>query len=327
MSGKWGRESLLDQDSKKWLKDTVKGSVKFDEPMSRHTSFKVGGPADAFVVPQSLNELTTIVKWTWENDLEYLVIGDGTNLLVKDSGIRGIVLVLTRKFKDILMKDDRKEIKESDVKVTVMAGCRLQTLCRFAIEKGLKGMNFALGIPGSVGGAVAMNAGTSGGTMGKVLDMVKVVMPTGRKKEMKKSEINFSYRKLTWGKEVKRFSPKKPIIVESRFCLTKGDPAKIKKEADDIVKFRREKQPQDALSAGCFFKNPLSGKTAGELIEMVGLKGKRIGGAKISEIHANFIVNCGRASASDIFTLKESVQEKVSEMFNIDLEPEVKIVG
>ena len=316
---------MLDSDSKKWLAGLFGDSVKFDEPMSWHTSLRVGGPAEAYVAIKRCEDLVKLVNWSRKKGFPCLVVGDGTNFLVKDGGINGIVVTLTRAFKKIIQTDTEKD----GVIVTAMAGVRMQTLCRFAVERGLGGMNFALGIPGTVGGGIMMNAGTVYGSMESVIDSINVLLPTGLIKKIKKKDLIFNYRKLSWNKE-KNLAvglEGKPIILEGCFCLHPSDPQRLKKEAKAILKLRKKTQPAGSPTAGCFFKNPATGKTAGELIELAGLKGEQKGGAKISCKHANFIINSGRASAADILALMKLVQERVSKIFSIDLETEVKIVG
>jgi UDP-N-acetylmuramate dehydrogenase len=188
-------------------------------------------------------------------------------------------------------------------------------------------MNFALGIPGTVGGGILMNAGTGYGWIANVLDSIKVLLPTGEAQGISRKDLNFSYRKLTWDDEQVKMCQGSCIILDGCFQLRPSDPQKIKKEAVTILADRKRKQPIRHPSAGCFFKNPPSGKTAGELIDLAGLKAKRIGGAVISSKHANFILNTGTASAADVLALMEHVQEKVFKTFNINLDPEVKIVG
>lgn len=312
----------LEPDSIKWLASRFKDNVKFDEPMARHTYFKVGGPADAFIAPESTEDLTQIVIWTQKTGIALLIIGDGTNLLVRDDGIRGIVLVLAKCTKKISKKAD----KNQEVIIVAPAGKKLHELCSFAIKNGLGGMNFAVGIPGTVGGAITMNAGTSVGSTGDVLEDVLIMHPDGKTKRINRREIDFSYRNISFGKEINT-DQDRPIILEGSFRLYPADAAMLKEEAEEILKVRRKKQPINFPSAGSFFKNPEQGKAAGRLIEQAGLKGKKIGGAQVSEKHANFIINTGGASASDILELMAFIQKTVFNTFNIELEPEVKIVG
>jgi len=313
----------LDPDSIKWLAGRFGTSVKFNEPMSKHTSLRVGGPAEAYVVPGNMDALKLLVNWAWQSGVPYFIVGDGTNLLVKDGGIGGVVIVLTKCLKAIT-----KTGKESEeVLVTAMAGVRMQALCRYAIEHGLAGMSFALGIPGTVGGGIMMNAGTAHGWIANVLDAITVLLPNGQIQEITRELLKFSYRNLAWNMELNQKYQALPVILDGSFCLQPSDPQKLKAQAEDILKTRRLKQPNGYPSAGCFFKNPPYGKTAGELIERAGLKGKSIGGAEVSSKHANFLINTGQASAADFLALMEHVQETVSKRFNIDLEREVQIVG
>jgi len=313
----------LDSDSIEWLESRFGNNVKFGEPMSRHTSLRVGGPAEVFVTPESVEDLQRLVKWSWDNRHSYLVIGEGTNLLVKDSGIPGIVIVLAKCLKTI----DETETKDGRVIISAMAGARLKTLCSYALKRGLEGMNFALGIPGTVGGGIMMNAGTFHGTMENVLESIDVLLPTGNTRRIKKEDLDFAYRKLSWRPELTNGHRSQMLVLGGRFCLSLSDPEKLKKAAREIVKARKKNQPIGLPSAGCFFKNPVSGKTAGQLIEMAGLKGKSIGGAEISSKHANFFINRTNASADDFLALINLAEEIVFKKFNIQLEKEVKIVG
>jgi len=314
---------LLDQDSRNRLINMLGSCVAFDEPMSRHTYFRVGGPAEAFIVPESLEQLTEIISWSGNKGIPYIVIGNGSNLLVKDNGIPGIVILLTKCLNKIVFSGKEKE----PALVTAMAGVSTQALCRFAIREGLSGMNFAIGIPGTVGGAIMMNAGTSYGSVSDILDSVNVMISSGAMLKITKDEMVFSYRKLSWNINLSDQYEEEPIIIDGCFRLRRSDPALLEKEAGRILKKRQENQPAEMPSAGSFFKNPPAGKTAGQLIDMAGLKGTRIGGAVISAKHANFIVNTGKASASDILALMQLIQKKVFDRFDINLEPEVKIVG
>jgi len=313
----------LDSDSIKWLNSRFGNTVKFDEPMSKHTSLRVGGPAQAFVAPENIEALKDLVTWSWQKEIPYLIMGNGTNLLVKDSGITGVVIVLTQCLNTISQTDRNTH----GIIIIAMAGASMKTLCSFALKRGLEGMNFALGIPGSVGGGIMMNAGTPYGFMEDVLQSINILLPTGEVRNIKKKNLDFAYRKLSWNKEDIEGHPGQQIILDGRFRLSPSDPEKLKKEARKILETRWQKQPKGLPSAGCFFKNPVSGKTAGELIEMAGLKGKSMGGAKISTKHANFIVNHHNACADDFLKLMELVEETVLKKFNINLEREVKVVG
>ncbi len=313
----------LDSDSIKWLESRFKHNVKFGEPMSRHTSLRVGGPAEAFATPENVEDLETLVKWSWDRGLSYLIIGKGTNLLVKDNGIHGIAIALTK----CLKKIDRTDTNTDGVIVTAMAGVNLKTLCSYALKQGLEGMNFAIGIPGTVGGGIMMNAGTSHGSMENVLKSINVLLPTGDTRRIKKEALDFDYRKLSWSPELTDGHRDQTVILDGRFCLCPSDPEALKKTAREIIRTRKKRQPIGLPSAGCFFKNPASGETAGKLIEMAGLKGKSVGGAEISSKHANFFINRHKASAADFLALINLAEKVVLEKFNVHLEREVKVVG
>lgn len=315
--------TTLDHEAREWLKKVFGDHAKFDEPMSRHTSLGVGGPAEAFVVPESLEALKTLIAWSRENRHPFLVVGDGTNLLVKDGGIKGIVIVLKACLKTV----EQTGAEHGKVFVSAMAGAKMKTLCAYALKRGLKGMNFALGIPGTIGGGIIMNAGTSYGSVAEVLESINVLLPTGETMTIEKEQLEFSYRKLDLGQAMADVYEGLPVILSGCFRLQPSDPEKLKQEAKEVLQMRKVSQPLGVNSAGCFYKNPPSGKSAGELIDLAGLKGKSIGGATISSKHANFIVNRKGASAGDILALMNLIEETVSKMFDIDLEREVKIVG
>ena len=313
----------LNRESKEWLKNVFRGNVKFDEPMSRHTSLRVGGPAEAFVIPENIETFEALITWSREKKHPFLVIGDGTNLLVKDGGISGIVIVLTECLKTIAQTG----VESEKILVTAMAGARMRSLCTFAIERSLEGMNFAIGIPGTVGGGILMNAGTSYGSMEGVIESISILLPTGQSVTINRDRLDFSYRKLSLDEALAQTCEGQPIILSGCFSLKPSDPERLREEAMEILKMRRERHPIGMHSAGCFYKNPVSGKTAGELIELAGLKGKSIGGAEVSLKHANFIINRQNASADDVLALMEHIEETISKMFNVNLEREVKVVG
>lgn len=313
----------IDRYARNWLMKKFGPNVSFDEPMARHTSLRVGGPAEAFIVPDSFERLVEVVQWSFNRKIPYVVVGHGTNLLVKDGGIEGMVIALT----DCLNAIERKAGEKEEVVVTAMAGARVQKLCSYALAHRLQGMNFALGIPGTVGGAIMMNAGTALGSMETVLMAIDVLQPSGVVQRVMAENLVFSYRGLSWEEDRSGDKPHHSFVIDGLFLLHRSDPMTLKKEAEKIESERKKKQPIGRLSAGCFFKNPINGKTAGELIELAGMKEIAIGGAAISPVHANFIINRGNATAADVLTLMETVQEKVRRKFNIHLEPEVKIVG
>ncbi|MEJ2655658.1 MAG: UDP-N-acetylmuramate dehydrogenase [Desulfobacterales bacterium] len=291
--------------------------------MSRHTSLRVGGPAEIFAAPESVEDLQSLISWAREIGVPYMVIGRGTNLLVKDSGIRGIVVVLTKCLKTI----EQTNTDTGGVLVAAMAGTNLKTLCSYALKRGLKGMNFSLGIPGTVGGGIIMNAGTSHGSMEHVLKSIDVLLPTGHTCRIEGKSLDFGYRKLSWNPKLTDGHMEQTIVLNGRFCFYPSDPEKLNKAAREIIRERHRKQPIGWPSAGCFFKNPASGPTAGQLIEMAGLKGKSVGGAEISSKHANFFLNRCKASAADFLALIDLTEEVVFKTFNVHLEREVKVVG
>ena len=290
--------------------------------MSRHTYFRVGGPAEAFVSPTNTLELTQLIRWCSAQGHKVLIIGGGSNLLVKDGGIAGVVISLRRCLTDIKVVVSGKKPM-----VTAQAGVNLQALCRFCAKQGLGGLNFAVGIPGTVGGAIVMNAGTALGTMADVIDSIGCLHWDGRTTRYKRRELNFSYRNLAVKVNQTVVDTERPIIIDGYFQLKTSDSSMLQQEAKVLLKKRLETQPVELPSAGCFFKNPIHGPSAGELIDQCKLKGYRIGNAQVSDKHANYIVNLGDASARDILSLMELVKTKVADQFKVDLEPEVKIVG
>jgi UDP-N-acetylmuramate dehydrogenase len=306
-----------------WLRQTFGNYVRFNEPMSRHTSFRAGGPAEAFVFCRNLPMMADLLKWATEKGTPCRIIGSGTNLLVNDEGIPGITAVLDGPLRDIRIEEE----KGDTVIVRVMAGARMSSLCRFAIKNRLEGMTFALGIPGTAGGGIIMNAGTAYGAVSDVLESVTFLRPGGRIEQVARDHLNFSYRSFIWkGHDGVNGEP--PVILAGRFRLKKSDssPDALKMEARRIIKARHAKQPIGFPSAGCFFKNP-PGKSAGWLIDQAGLKGVRIGGAEVSECHANFIINREKAASADILALAGLVKETVFKKFGVCLEPEVRIIG
>lgn len=315
---------LIDAETKKWLAHQTSGGVRYDEPMSRHTSFRIGGPAEAYIEVRTPELLTSLVTGFSDRKIPYHIVGGGTNLLVTDAGISGVVIHLAPNRP--VMTIENADVDEPTVRV--WAGNALGILCSQAIRSGLKGMNFALGIPGTVGGAIRMNAGTALGSMSDVVASVTVLFPDGQMKTIGREDLSFSYRRLRIPK-VADGSPSlsETVIVSGCFALTKGTPSILKAEAAGILKKRRQKQPFHLPNAGCIFKNPPAGYTAGALIDLSGCKGRSIGEAEVSVKHANFIINRGAASAADILALLESVRESVYQKFNVYLETEVIVVG
>ncbi|MDO9109654.1 MAG: UDP-N-acetylmuramate dehydrogenase, partial [Desulfatirhabdiaceae bacterium] len=284
---------------------------------------RVGGPAEVFVEPKTTDELAALVSGLAGRKIPYHVLGGGTNLIVTDAGISGVVICMKPCKSEILIENT----SASEARVTVMAGTSLRFLCSHAIHNGLKGMNFALGIPGTVGGAIRMNAGTALGWISDVIESVTVLYPNGLQETIGRNALCFSYRKLMLPQlSCEKTLSHETIIISGSFSLVRASCADLKQEAGEIMKNRKRLQPT-MPSAGCIFKNPLAGKTAGELIDLCGLKGQKIGGAKISEKHANFIVNSGSAAAADILALMGRVRQIVFERFEVNLESEVIVIG
>lgn len=282
----------------------------FNEPMTRHTSFKIGGPADLLILPSSVRDLKTCVSFCRESGLPLFVMGNGTNLLVRDKGIRGVVI----KIAGVL-----DEIQLAGETVVVGAGALLQRVSTLAADWGLAGMEFACGIPGAVGGALVMNAGAYGGDMKGIVESVELLSADGRVRSVRGSAMGFGYRSS-------RLQGSDDIAVSAVLSLKRGDPAEIRERVREFTARREEKQPLDRPSAGSVFRRP-EGRFVGPMIEQAGLKGFRIGGAQVSEIHAGFIVNAGGATAADVVRLIEHIQEVVSHQTGVMLVPEVRIVG
>ena len=313
---------MLNAEFKAWLQQRFTGRVKLDESMAKHTSFCVGGPAEIFVSVKDEKQLTELVKSCSEAGIQYMIVAGGTNLLVRDGGIPGVVINMKKGLKETAIESDGGE----EVIIRAQAGVNLQTLCRQAIDSGFAGMNFALGIPGTVGGAVIMNAGTSRGVMADALSTVETLLPDGTAVEQDRSELVFEYRRFS----LKGLGPdteKQILVTGVRLSCRKDDPERLRREAREILNERMRNHPIGVQSAGCFFKNPADGEPAGKLIDLAGLKGRSVGGAAVSEKHANYIVNTGSATAADILSLMAIVQEQVADKFGVTLEPEVKIVG
>ena len=283
--------------------------VEQNVSLARHTTLRVGGPADYFAEITEEKQLTALFKAAGEAGMPVLLMGNGSNLLVRDGGFRGLVIHLGRGFSQIERTADG---------LYAQAGANLSALAGRAREEGLTGLEFAQGIPGTVGGGVYMNAGAYGGELGAAVDEVRIWDGT-EIKTVPGRDMAFSYRST-------RAMAEKWIILGASFRLQKGDPEKIDAAMRDFAARRKEKQPLEYPSAGSFFKRP-EGHYAGALIEQAGLKGLRCGGAQVSEKHAGFLINIGGASASDFLRLMEQVQDRVYARFQVLLEPEVRIVG
>ena len=284
--------------------------IKVHEPMSLHTTFKIGGPADYLVMPTSIREVTEVLAIARQYSLPVTVLGNGSNVLVLDKGIRGLVLKIG---------DAMSQLAHSGSVVIAGAGALLADVSRFAAEAQLTGMEFAIGIPGSIGGAVYMNAGAYEGEMRHVVQAVTGVCHDGTVKRFTHSEVAFGYRHSV-------FQDNQCIICEVELALKLGDAHTIAVKMADLTDKRESKQPLELPSAGSTFKRP-PGHFAGTLIEQTGLKGFKVGGAQVSEKHAGFVVNAGGATAGDVLNLIKEVQRRVYEKFGVALHPEVRIVG
>ncbi|MBF0258465.1 MAG: UDP-N-acetylmuramate dehydrogenase [Desulfamplus sp.] len=303
--------------------------IEFNVPMKRYTSFKIGGPADYFARPASVEELLQLLRAARNNSIASLVMGSGTNILVKDNGIRGLVISLVKMKNEIEIQD----IDTDHVVLSASAGTILAALCRKTIRDGLEDFSFAAGIPGTVGGAVMMNAGTGIGTISDSLVSIDILDTDNNIRRLDRSQLLFSHRKLDFISRPAissvnvRQKDSQPVILKASFLLRKGNREKVEQSWRTLIKKRKTTQPHGMPCAGCFFKNPDNGKSAGALIEMAGLKKRRVGDAMVSEKHANFIINLGNATAMDIITLKEIVKKTVFEKFSVKLSEEVIIQG
>ena len=284
--------------------------VRFDEPMSRHTTMGVGGPT-CLVIPGSLPELKKILKWLYNREVSHYFAGSGSNLLVSDEGFDGVVISLKGALKSITIDDS--------LIITAEAGAMLGTLVRKAISRNIENLESLIGVPGTVGGALAMNAGAFGREISQMLQEVMVYNTAGAEKIYVASDLEFSYRSSSFKSD--------EIIVLARFQGVEGDPDTIKEHRDIVSRQRRALQPLKHRSAGSIFKNPDGPLAAGYMIDQVGLKGTVHGDAEISSKHANFIINRGHASAADISALIELIQEKVEAKFNVALKLEVCLLG
>ncbi len=294
-----------------------KGEIKRNEPLSRHTSYAIGGPADILAYPADREDLLLLLQAIKARKLRYFVLGGGTNLLVRDGGFRGVMIALQRLHK-IKIDREYRSIGGAFVVIYAEAGTSLATLLSFAVEHGLTGLEFAAGIPGTVGGAVCMNAGTSLGEMGDIIESVTLISPDGELITRSAEEMEFGYRTAS--------VPEGHLVLEVRVVLRRDDKEKIKARIKELFNTRKQRQPWGFPNAGSVFKNPME-ESAGLLIERAGLKGRAIGGAQVSEKHANVIVNTGEAKAADVLELMELVKEKVLEGSGVRLEPEIKIIG
>lgn len=289
---------------------TGKDNVRINEPMKNHTTFKIGGPAQYYVTPESVTQIQEVVSLCKDKNIPLHVIGNGSNILVGDDGVDGVVLALFNTFSDYEIKDNV---------ITAQAGMSLIKLAVIALREGLTGLEFASGIPGSVGGAVYMNAGAYDGQMKDVVTSVTVLDEAGNIRILGRDELDMGYRTSTVAKH-------NMIVLQVIIELKAGDKEQIKDRMNHLSELRKQKQPLEYPSAGSTFKRP-EGHFAGKLIADAGLKGYSIGGAAVSEKHAGFVVNMGGATAKDVVELTDYIKKRIIEQFGVTLELEIKKIG
>ena len=295
---------------KKLLSILKEEQVKKDEPMKSHTTFRVGGPADYFVTPQTAEEVAKVIETCTQEKVPYYIVGNGSNLLVSDKGYEGVIIQIYKQM---------NQVKVEGAQIHAQAGALLSMIAKRALDAELTGFEFAAGIPGTLGGACIMNAGAYGGEMKDVLKSVTVLTGKGEVKTLAKEELELGYRTSVIAK-------KGYIVLEAVLELQKGEKEKIQAVMDDLKERRVTKQPLEYPSAGSTFKRP-EGYFAGKLIQDAGLRGFQVGGAQVSEKHCGFVINKDQATASDVMNLMNQVSDKVYEEFGVRLQPEVKRLG
>lgn len=295
--------------------DTLKqivgeNSIFENENMANHTTFKCGGDASLYIAPNSTDELVKVLEVLRNENYPYMVIGNGSNLLVKDEGYDGAIVEVDKKIGEIDVRGEE---------IIVEAGAKLSKVATIAMENDLAGFEFAHGIPGNMGGAVVMNAGAYGGEMKDVLKWVKVVDQNGEIKTLENEELELGYR-------TSRVMKEKMIVLEACIKLELGVMGEIAEVMALLMSKRKASQPLEYPSAGSTFKRP-EGYFAGKLVQDAGMKGYRVGDAMVSDKHSGFVINCGNATATEVIQVIKDVQAKVKEDFGVDLEPEVRIIG
>lgn len=284
--------------------------IRTHEPMGRHTTFRVGGPADYYVEPETKEELAEVLALCREQEMPYYILGNGSNLLVGDRGYRGVMVAMGKAW---------SYMERDNGKVRAGAGALLSAVSKYALKSSLTGLEFASGIPGTVGGAVVMNAGAYGSEMADVLARVRLLTPEGQ------VEISDS-RKLELGYRTSNIPGGGRVVLEAEFSLEEGDKDRIRQRMEELSAQRREKQPLEYPSAGSTFKRP-TGYFAGKLIQDAGLRGFCVGNAQVSEKHCGFVINRGNATAADVKDLCREVQRRVREHAGVELELEIKLLG
>lgn len=284
--------------------------ILINEPMKNHTSFRIGGPADIMVLPENNEEIVYVLKTCKKLSVPIFVMGNGSNLLVRDKGFRGVVLKISENY---------SKVKIKGTSINAQSGVLMSTISRMAAKNSLKGLEFASGIPGTLGGAVTMNAGAYGGEIKNIVESVAVMDSLGTYKILDNKDMQFGYR-------TSRVQTNKLVVLEVNLELECGDQQESLELMADLTRRRREKQPLSYPSAGSTFKRPV-GHYAGKLIQDSGLMGFRIGDAQISELHAGFIINRGNATAQNVVDIIEKVQEIILDKYGVEMFPEVRIIG
>ena len=294
----------------KLSKIVKKEQILIEEPMKKHTTFRIGGPAEYLILPQTAEEIADVVKLCRQEEIPWYIVGNGSNLLVADEGVRGVVIQLLRNF---------NQIQVEGCQIRMQAGAQNAAVAKRALDASLTGFEFAAGIPGTIGGAVVMNAGAYGGEMKDILKEVTVLDQNGMIRTIPAEELELGYRTSI-------IARKGYVVLEAVIVLKTGDPKEIKAAMDDLKEKRVTKQPLEYPSAGSTFKRP-EGYFAGKLIMDAGLRGFSVGGAQISEKHCGFVINKGNATAKDVTELMDETKKIVMEKFGVALEPEVKRLG
>lgn len=287
-----------------------KEQILEEEPMKKHTTFRIGGPAEHLILPQTTEEIADVIKLCRQEEIPWYIVGNGSNLLVADEGVRGVVIQLLRNF---------NQIQVEGCQIRMQAGAQNAAVAKRALDASLTGFEFAAGIPGTIGGAVVMNAGAYGGEMKDILKEVTVLDPNGMIRTIPAEELELGYRTSI-------IARKGYVVLEAVIVLKTGDPKEIKAAMDELKEKRVTKQPLEYPSAGSTFKRP-EGYFAGKLIMDAGLRGFSVGGAQISEKHCGFVINKDNATAKDVTELMDETKKIVMEKFGVALEPEVKRLG
>ena len=295
----------------KHIESITKGVFFCNEPMSKHTTFGVGGLVDCYILPKDLEELKEILRYTYSKNIKTFFMGSGSNLLVNDKGYNGVIISLKKTFKSLEILDDGT--------INVESGVILSKMVNQATKKGLKGLESLVGVPGTVGGALYMNAGAYKDEISNYFHSALLLDKSGSEKKYNKNDIKFTYRYSSF--------PEDEILIKALFHYKKGDVKIISKNKEEASNKRKKSQPLNYKSAGSIFKNPNGNYAAGYLIDQSGLKGLRIGDAEISKKHANFIINRGSAKSKDIIDLIDIARTKVLKKFNIKLDLEIKLLG